>query len=345
MTAPASLRRELLLIADLSGYTGYLVHGEVEEAPLIAGDLIDTVIGRLVPPFELAGLEGDAAFLHADPVLVDGPDLMAAIADGYDAFRRRVESLRLGSSCTCSACSTVPQLDLKFFAHFGVVLRQRIAGRDELAGRDVILIHRLMKDSAPAQSGAKSYALLTDAVVAALKIDPDANDLRPVEQEYEHLGVIRGHVLDVRAAWHQRPEAGSATEWPVVAQLERRVAAPPSVIWEHLTAPALRQVWEGIESIEEVGPDRGPGIGSLSRCVARHLTTIEEIVDWQPGHRLARRTDVPSLGTAIVAYRLTPFGGGTRLSVRWHAPTVPGTLETPSLERLVDRLVDAAVSR
>ena len=185
MTDQLPLTRELLLIADLSGYTGYLTNREPAEAPMIAGDLVGTVVDTLVPPFELVGLEGDAAFLHVDPSRLDGLGLIAAIGGCYDAFRRRVESLRLGSDCDCAACRTVPELDLKFFAHVGIVLPQRIAGRDELSGRDVILVHRLLKDSAPAQAGARSYALFTDAVVEALDIDPAKAGLAPVRQAHE----------------------------------------------------------------------------------------------------------------------------------------------------------------
>jgi hypothetical protein len=36
-----------LLIADLTGYTAYLAGSELEHAPAIAGDLIETIIGRL----------------------------------------------------------------------------------------------------------------------------------------------------------------------------------------------------------------------------------------------------------------------------------------------------------
>jgi hypothetical protein len=346
MTAPG-LTTELLLIADLSGYTGYVAGGEPEEAPLIAGDLVETLVDSLVPPFELAGLEGDAAFLHLDPARTDGAGLLASIGGSYDAFRRRVESLRLGTSCDCSACRTVPQLDLKFFAHVGTVLRQRIAGRDELAGRDVVLVHRLMKDSAPAQSGATSYALLTDAVVEALRIDPVAAGLQPVRQEYEHLGAVPGYVLDVRAAWEAaRHDAPVAIDAPVIEETERDVRAATPVIWELLTSPAGRQTWEGIETIEDLSPDRPHGIGSLSRCVARHLTTLEQIVDWSPHRRLARRTEVAGVGPAIVAYALEPVDVGTRVTVRWHAVGDPSsTPDREALQRSLDRLEAAAVSR
>jgi hypothetical protein len=46
----------LLLLADLTGYTDYLSRGELEHAPTIAGDLLETVVGRLEPPFRLAKL-------------------------------------------------------------------------------------------------------------------------------------------------------------------------------------------------------------------------------------------------------------------------------------------------
>jgi hypothetical protein len=347
MTGGTSLARELLLIADLSGYTGYLAQGEPEEAPLIAGDLVETVVGSLVPPFELAGLEGDAAFLHVDPAQIDGNGLLTAIAGCYDAFRRRVETLRLGSSCECSACQTVPQLDLKFFVHVGTVLRQRIAGRDELAGRDVILVHRLMKDSAPAQSGAASYALLTDAVVAELGIDPGAVGLEPVSQEYEHLGVVHGHVLNVRATSETaRMDTPMTIDGPAIAEAEREIAAVATVVWELLTAPAGRQAWEGIESIEELSPDRPHGVGSMSRCVARHLTTVEEIVDWSPPRRLARRTELPGIGPAIVTYALEAIDGRTSLRARWY-PTgdSAATVDPGLLDSAIDRLEAAAVSR
>jgi hypothetical protein len=345
MTAQQPLTRELLLLADLSGYTGYLTGSEPEEAPMIAGDLVGTVVESLVPPFELVGLEGDAAFLHVDPSRLDGAGLIATIAASYDAFRRRVESLRLGSSCQCSACRTVPQLDLKFFAHVGTVLRQRIAGRDELAGRDVILVHRLMKDSAPAQSGATSYALFTDPVIEGLGIDPDTAGLVPVHQDYEHLGAVPGYVLDVRAAWEAARHDGPPTiDAPVIEEAQRDIQATTPVVWDLLTSPAGRQAWEGIEAVEDLSPERPHGIGSMSRCVARHLTTLEEIVDWSPPRRLARRTELAGAGPAIVSYALEPVEAGTRLTVRWHAMgDPPASLDGETLQRSLDRLEAAAV--
>jgi hypothetical protein len=59
----ASPEAGFLVIADLTGYTAYLSQSEIEHAPAIAGDLLETIVDRLEPPFRLAKFEGDAAFL------------------------------------------------------------------------------------------------------------------------------------------------------------------------------------------------------------------------------------------------------------------------------------------
>ena len=68
-----------LVIADLTGYTAYLSGSEIEHAPAIAGDLLETIVGRLEPPFRLAKFEGDAAFLFVEDGRADGSLLLDAI--------------------------------------------------------------------------------------------------------------------------------------------------------------------------------------------------------------------------------------------------------------------------
>ena len=69
MTTPET---GFLVIADLTGYTAYLSRSELEHAPAIAGDLLETIVGRLEPPFRLAKFEGDAAFLFVEDGRADG---------------------------------------------------------------------------------------------------------------------------------------------------------------------------------------------------------------------------------------------------------------------------------
>ncbi len=135
------------LIADISGYTSFLAGVELDHAHDIIADLMDTVVRRLRPPFRLAKFEGDAAFFYAVADKLDGSVLQDAIESAYFAYRKRLRNIKQASSCECKACSRMQGLDLKFVSHHGEFIKHRMAGREELAGRDVIVIHRLLKNA------------------------------------------------------------------------------------------------------------------------------------------------------------------------------------------------------
>src|SRR4249920_2575659 len=136
-----------LVIADITGYTSYLAGVELDHAQDILADLMNTVVASLRPTFRLAKLEGDAAFTFAITETVDGSALMDTIERTYFAFRRRLRDIGQASVCDCNACIRMPGLDLKFLAHHGTILRQRMAGREELVGSPVIVAHRLLKNA------------------------------------------------------------------------------------------------------------------------------------------------------------------------------------------------------
>ena len=190
-----------LVLADLTGYTAYLSGSEIEHAPAIAGDLLETIVGRLEPPFRLAKFEGDAAFLFVEDGRADGSLLLDAIEAAYLAFRRRLRSIDQATSCDCNSCRLAPRLDLKVFVHHGAFVWSRIAGRDELAGSDVIVAHRLLKGVGAAESRANGFALFTAAAVDALGLDADALQLRAGAEEIEHLGRVETFTLDLEARW------------------------------------------------------------------------------------------------------------------------------------------------
>src|SRR5438045_4094409 len=141
----ASAEPTCFLIADISGYTRYLAGVELDHAQDILADLIGAVVTALRPGFRLAKLEGDAAFTYAIGATIDGSMLLDTIERCYFGFRRRRRDVRQATSCPCNACTRIPDLDLKFVVHHGETIVQRVAGRQELLGSDVIVVHRLLK--------------------------------------------------------------------------------------------------------------------------------------------------------------------------------------------------------
>lgn len=58
-----------LIIADLTGYTTYLSRSELEHAPAIAGDLLETVVGRRVTGGASRPAAGQGGAALSDPSL------------------------------------------------------------------------------------------------------------------------------------------------------------------------------------------------------------------------------------------------------------------------------------
>jgi hypothetical protein len=308
-----------LVIADLTGYTAYLSSSELEHAPAIAGDLLETIVGRLDPPFRLAKFEGDAAFLWVEDGRAEGPLLVDALEASYLAFRRRLRSIDQATSCDCNSCRLAPRLDLKLFVHHGSYVPTRIAGHDELAGSDVIVVHRLLKGTGAAAAHGQGFALFTAPAVEALGLDAGAMGLTRAHESVEHLGDVSTFTLDLEGRWQaessrRRLDVGDAE--PILS-LDTTVAADPAVVWAHLTSPGHRTRWEGPIVIEETLAGGRRGVGSLTQCVTGRLATLEEIVDWQPYDHVGWRLIVPGVGPVAAAADLDPVDGGTRVRLRW----------------------------
>ena len=287
-----------LVIADLTGYTAYLAQSELEHAPTIAGDLLETVVGRLDPPFRLAKFEGDAAFLSVEDGRADGSLLLDAVEACYLAFRRRLRSIDQATSCDCNSCALAPKLDLKVFIHHGSYVRTTIAGRDELAGSDVIVVHRLLKGVTAESSRANGFALFTASAIDALGLDACALGLTEAAQAIDYLGTVTTFTLDLEARWALERQARrlDVGDGDLVINLEATVPAEPADVWAHLTSPELRTLWEGPLEIVESSPSGRRGVGTTAQCVTGRLATIEEIVDWQPYDHVGWRIAVPALG-------------------------------------------------
>ncbi len=345
--------RGFLLLADLTGYTAYLSSGEIEHAPTIAGDLLETIVGRLDPPFRLAKFEGDAAFLFVEDGRADGALLLDAVDAAYVAFRRRLRSIEQATGCDCNACAAAPRLDLKFFLHHGPYVRTQIAGRDELAGASVIVVHRLLKGPTAAaahddEGRASGFLVLTEAAVAAAGIDTASVGAPAGVETMEYLGSVTTHFLDLESRWRTEADRRLVAfeESTAVLDLQVSVAADPAAVWAHLTSPLLRPRWEGPIRIDEVVADGRRGVGTRAQCVTGRLATLEEILDWQPFEHVGYRVTVPEIGAIEAAYDLAFEAGHTNVRLRWSTPE-PRAAGRTALGRLredkrvaLDRLVD-----
>lgn len=308
-----------LALADISGYTSYLAGAELDHAQDVLEDLTNTVVRALAPPMKLSKLEGDAVFVYLPGNRVDASMLLDTIDATYFAFRRRQDAIDRATQCDCNACVLIPRLDLKFVAHHGRFGRQHVAGGEDLSGSDVILVHRLLKNRAVEAIGHAGYALYTDAVVAAMGIDPEALRMRRHAEEVEEIGPVEGWVQDLHERWGEERERRrvkvSADEAAAVTSYV--VPAPRPMTWNYLTEPGLRATWSpSIKRVDERTPDGRRGTGTRNHCVHGKDAVLEEILDWRPFdyYTVEVKLPMPFLKPMRVTYELEDVPDGTRVT-------------------------------
>jgi len=119
---------------------------------------------------------------------------------------RRLRDIKQASVRECKACAAMGDLDFKFVVHHGEMVKQKMGGREELAGRDVILVHRLLKNTVSEKIGSRAYALYSDACIQTMGIDPAAQGLVEHQETIDIIGDLKLWLRDLEGAWRKENE-------------------------------------------------------------------------------------------------------------------------------------------
>jgi len=208
---PAAGERYLLL-ADISGYTGFMAGVEREHgvdfsegipaAYSVLGALLDTVIEGLNPDLALVKLEGDAVFAAAPAVSLDGQGerVLVKLEVMYRAFIESRTQAIPASDHLCTACPAVAHLDLKVVLHRGQAVRQAVGSGSDLLGPAVNLAHRLLKNTIRERIGFRPYLFITDAAATALGLSQVG---LAHGEDYPDAGPIQGRIVELGEPEHE----------------------------------------------------------------------------------------------------------------------------------------------
>lgn len=305
-----------LLLADISGYTSFLSQTELDHAHEILSDLLETVLGHFKPLLTIHKIEGDAIFAYVlDARIVRGETLLELLEATYSDFRERMKNVRRHSTCTCRACQSIDMLDLKFILHHGDFVLQDIGGISELAGSDVNLVHRLLKNHVAENTGWRGYALFTSSALDCMHVHPEK--LVRGTESYEHLGEVATSIVDM----HARYEAYLRERRAVVEEQDAYLAfsvdlpAAPAEVWSWMNDPEKRQQMSmdphGLKFIPILRPGGRTGAGATTHCVhGKNIAMRETVLDWRPFDYYTVQQDSGPMGTIQVTFRFTPLEGG-----------------------------------
>lgn len=191
----------IIILADISGYTRFMLDNRTSalHGQMIINGLIESILKEVDIPLTLQEIEGDAVFLYAAHPGTEAAwrdvveQVSRKLARFFDAFIAQAATMTELTPCQCAVCVHADQLGLKLVVHTGEAVFHSIAGRPQVSGPDVILAHRLLKNSVQSDE----YVLLTEAAYAAMAAHLPGSYQRQQER-YDGFGVVdcRVRVLD-----------------------------------------------------------------------------------------------------------------------------------------------------
>ncbi len=245
-----------ILIPDISGYTEFLTKTALVHSSHIINELLDLIVTSNTLDFTLSEIEGDAVLFYrkGKPIAVDS--LIRQCLTMFENFHKQLKIIERDTVCPCGACQTASDLSLKCIVHYGPIKEIKVSRFTKVAGLDMIIAHRLLKN----RIGAPEYILTTRNYLNHLSERelPSMLTWQQASDEYPALGIIEYYYASLE-------------------QLKKAIPDPPK-----------RE-----SSVIELGEDSLEiEINTLLLDVYQKLIDLDSRVQWIPGLEIKERDEV-----------------------------------------------------
>jgi hypothetical protein len=161
-------------------------------AEKIIGELMESILDEVELPVIAHEILGDAISLYAvdngSPDLAD--NIYLQLEKYFRAFHaREAYLLRECGYCICEACNKVGELKMKAILHSGEAAFTKVRDIQKISGEDVIIAHRLLKNSIPSDE----YIFVTNSFLDRCQ-SFDKTDFRKHVEVPDGLGTVHGFV-------------------------------------------------------------------------------------------------------------------------------------------------------
>lgn len=198
-----AIHRGVILLGDISGYTGLVTRTELEHSQSILQFLFDQIYDATGEQFIVNEIEGDAIFAYAVEPKDAGALVLTTLEQlkeyghaFYHARQQMIEKPVTADSCQCGACTNIHSLSFKFIVHLGEFGVNKVGPFVKLVGADVVLAHRLLKNDVPGNE----YILLTQPTLDVLPRDVSSRFIPATETIDKFGDVAIGYRL---FDWHE----------------------------------------------------------------------------------------------------------------------------------------------
>ena len=273
-------QNSFLFLPDISGFTEFVSHTEVEHSQHIIAELLELLIDNQELGLTLAEIEGDALFYYKAGSVPSPEELIKQVENMYIKFHTHLKLYESRRICNCGACMTATNLTLKFIAHAGPLDYIQIKDQRKPYGKEVITAHRLMKNTVPTDD----YLLLSEGVYNSWPDQIHTTLPRQNSQSEYDLGIVRYQYYELLPLKEQ-------AILPPIAKVEKPKGSPllsevihiekkPEEVFEIITNFDYRLQWnKGVDDFKYL-KNRVNRVGTKHQCVVNDkLVEFETVAD------------------------------------------------------------------
>ncbi len=322
ITVGELMRKGIFVLADIGGYTAFLTDVGITHAKEITAHLLNGMFEVDSDTWRLGDVEGDCLFVYSDSG-VSSEDVFSYLRRLYERFRESLEDVISGSTCRCGACDRSGDLTLKFVVHGGEFDVEKIAGQQQLIGPDIVVAHRLLKNSVPI----REYALVT-APLAEIA-EGSGFSVAKGRDDYDDIGVVDYVYVnfeEVREAFYKSQEI-FLTEADADVAVSIEIDAPPDFVWSCINDPDLApQLFPTLVKFEKLSGYEKEA-GSVHTCLhGDNVMMVHYRVAYDEGSRRItdKLSNVLAVERMLQTVEVEPCGTGSKLNLYYSIrPGVP----------------------
>jgi len=300
------------LISDITGYTRFLTRSELGHAKEILDAVFESILENVEAPLAVSKVEGDAIFCYVPDRLLRQPQsMLSAMETTYLDFRRQLRLMDINTTCDCNACVNMKELDLKVFIHHGEYIVHEVAGSSELAGADVILVHRLLKNTVADTMGLTGYGLITQTAMDAMGLSGVDEGLTEHVEHFEDFGEVTMYIADLRATWDKEADRQRriVSRDEAVGYTEVFVPVTPWIAWAYVTDDEVKKRMYSVETHDRTDGGSRLGIGATFHCKHRLGDVDYMVVDMDPPWYFTNENEAGDIAT-MTTTRIVPVESG-----------------------------------
>ncbi|UQD56760.1 DUF2652 domain-containing protein [Flavobacterium sp. K5-23] len=258
------MQKALYFMPDISGFTRFVNNTELDHSIHIIAELLEILLDSNTIGLELIEIEGDALFMYTTKI-PSYQELLDQIISMQEKFHTHTKSYEAKRVCNCGSCRTTTNLELKFVVHYGDLAFIKVKDIIKPYGKDVIKIHRLLKNDIPVSEyilyTKATYELYTKEIDSSWGMLTDDYDLGRLDYFYKNIENIKDSI-----PINTEDNQVITNSTPYIT-LEKTIEGNSNDIYAYISEFKYRHLWDKEVKRVEYDENKLNRSGSVHNCV------------------------------------------------------------------------------